>query len=231
MTSAVPIFSRLFKDITFNDGVELMNRLGASTRKIAAGNPVFRAGCIKRNIGVLIDGELEMFEIDADGRRSMVGIVRPPGGFAQVFAFADVQRHPATVVARVDSKILVIPIDRILPRPGDEITAVHRQFVENVLSEICNTAWTLRSRAFILSRRSTEQRLMTYLRQQMNANGSPSFKIPLNRQELADFLCVDRSALSALMSRLAKSGVMSYHKNAFVLKGRAAMPEPMVESV
>lgn len=226
MTDAVPIFSKLFKGIDFDDGVALMNRLGATTRKIPEGMPVFRTGCLKRNIGVLIDGCLEMFEIDADGRRSMIGVVHPPEGFAQVFAFADVERHPATVVAREDSKILVIPINRILPAPGCEIDAVHRKFVENLMAEICNTAWGLRSRAFILSRRSTEDRLMTYLRQQMRSVGSQSFTIPYNRQALADFLCVDRSALSALMSRLAKRGLISYHKNAFVLKGRAGEMNP-----
>lgn len=218
MTDAIPIFSKLFKGIAFDEGVALMNRLGASTRKIRAGDHVFRTGCLKRNIGVLIDGSLEMFEIDADGRRSMIGVVKPPEGFAQVFAFADVERHPASVVALEDSKILVVPIERILPQPGSEIDAVHRKFIKNLLTEICNTAWTLRSRAFILSRRSTEEKLMTYLRQQMNATGSNSFTIPYNRQGLADFLCVDRSALSALMSRLAKRGLISYHKNAFTLK-------------
>lgn len=226
MTDAIPIFSKLFKGISFDDGVALMNRLGATTRKIEAGQPVFRTGCLKRNIGVLIDGELEMFEIDADGRRSMIGVVKPPEGFAQVFAFADVERHPASVFAREDSKILVIPIDRILPAPGSEVDGIYRKFLRNILAEICNTAWGLRSRAFILSRRSTEDRLMTYLRQQMRASGSPSFTIPYNRQGLADFLCVDRSALSALMSRLAKRGIISYHKNAFVLKGRAGMMSP-----
>lgn len=56
MTDAVPIFSGLFKGIDFDDGVNLMNRLGATTRRIKAGEAVFRTGCLKRNIGVLIDG-------------------------------------------------------------------------------------------------------------------------------------------------------------------------------
>lgn len=229
MTDAVPIFSGLFKGIDFDDGVNLMNRLGATTRRIKAGEAVFRTGCLKRNIGVLIDGELEMFELDADGRRSMIGVVKPPEAFAQVFAFAKVERHPATVLAREDSKILVIPIAKILPEPGAMIEPIQRRFIENLMCEICNTAWALRSRAFILSRRSTEERLMTYLRQQMRAVGSPSFTIPYNRQALADFLCVDRSALSALMSKLAKRGLFTYHKNAFVLKGRAGEMSPAMD--
>lgn len=214
----VPLLSQLFMGISREEGIALMQRLGASSRNIKAGDVVFREGTIKRNMGVVLDGCLEMFETDADGRRSMVGVVHPPESFAQVFAFAAVERHPATVVAREDSRILVIPVANVLPRPGAEIDAVHRRFIKNLLAEICETAWRLRSRAFILSRRSTTERLMTYLRQQMRAAGSSSFSIPYDRQALADFLCVDRSALSSVIGRLAKRGILSYHKNHFILK-------------
>lgn len=217
MVNTIPMFSQLFRGIERDDGVALMNRLGATTRKIPAGGFVFREGTLKRNIGVLMDGELEMFETDVEGRRTMVGVVRPQQSFAQIFAFAEVEQHPASVMACEDSVILVIPIENVLPRPGMEIDPVHRRFLRNMLTDMGNTAWTLRSRAFILSRHTTEERLMTYLREQMRAAGSASFKIPFDRQGLADFLSVDRSALSSVISKLAKRGVLKYHKNCFVL--------------
>lgn len=217
MVNTIPMFSQLFRGIERDDGVALMNRLGATTRKIPAGGFVFREGTLKRNIGVLMDGELEMFETDVEGRRTMVGVVRPQQSFAQIFAFAEVEQHPASVMACEDSVILVIPIENVLPRPGMEIDPVHRRFLRNMLTDMGNTAWTLRSRAFILSRHTTEDRLMTYLREQMRAAGSASFKIPFDRQGLADFLSVDRSALSSVISKLAKRGVLKYHKNCFVL--------------
>lgn len=217
MVSTIPMFSRLFKGISRDDGVALMNRLGASTRKIPAGSFVLREGTLKRNIGVLLDGELEMFETDPDGRRTMVGVVKPQQSFAQVFAFAEVEQHPASVMASEDSLILVIPIAKILPQPGESIDAVWRAFIRNMMTDMANTAWTLRSRAFILSRHSTEERLMTFLREQMRAAGSASFKIPYDRQALADFLSVDRSALSSVISKLARRGVLKYHKNHFVI--------------
>lgn len=213
--------SKLFQGISPDEGRALMERLGGYTRFFRKGDMLIREGQVKRNIGVLLDGSLEMFETDADGRRSMVGFVRPPETFALVFAFAEVRRHPAAVVARADSSVLVIPLDRILPPSGVEITPAHRRFIKNLLTETCKTSWTLRSRAFILSRRSTADRLMTYLRERMHAEGSPEFDIPYDRQGLADFLCVDRSALSSVIGRLAKKGLLSYRKNHFVLKGRS----------
>lgn len=221
MTMTIPILSKLFRGISPEDGARLMNELGASLRRIPKGRYVLREGDLKRNIGILLDGRLEMFETDPDGRRSMVGVVHPPESFALVFAFAAVERHPASVLASDDSTILVIPVDRILPQPGTEIDPVRRRFIRNILAETSEQAWELRSRAFILSRRSTSERLLTYLRQQMRSQGSASFSIPFDRQGLADFLCVDRSALSSVLGRLAKRGLLAYHKNSFVLKGAA----------
>ena len=217
MVNTIPIFSELFKGIERDEGIELMNRLGATIRTIPAGGFVLREGTLKRNIGVLLDGELEMFETDANGRRTMVGVVHPQQSFAQVFAFANVEQHPASVMASEDSTILVIPIANILPQPGAEIDRIQRRFIKNMMTDMANAAWTLRSRAFILSRHSTEERLMTYLRQQMHSAGSPSFAIPYDRQGLADFLSVDRSALSSVIGKLARRGVLKYHKNHFTI--------------
>lgn len=221
MVDTVPVFSKLFRGIDRRDGIALMNEMGASIRKIPAGGVVLRAGTPKRNIGVLLDGCLEMYETDVDGQRSMVGLVHPPESFAQVFAFAAVERHPATVAAVKESTILVIPVDRVLPQPGAPVSQVHSRFLRNMLSDICETAWRLRFRAFMLSRRSTTDRLLAYLRAKMRAEGSNDFRIPFDRQGLADYLCVDRSALSSVLGRLAKRGVLSYCKNHFVLHGPA----------
>lgn len=217
MVDSIPVLSKLFRGIEREEGIALMNEIGASTRNVPAGSIVLHEGTPKRNLGVLLDGCLSMRETDSEGRRSMIGFVHPQEAFALVFSFASVERHPATVVAEKDSKILVIPVGKILPTPGSPITDVRRRFVENVMSEICETAWRLRARAFILSQRSTPSRLTTYLRMKMRAEGSRDFTIPFDRQGLADFLCVDRSALSAVFGRLAKKGILSYRKNHIVL--------------
>ena len=135
-----------------------------------------------------------------------------------MFSFAAVERHPATVVAAKDSKILVVPVSRVVPPPNTPIADVRRRFVHNLMSEICDMAWRLRARTYILSQRSITARLMAYLLMERDAEGSSDFTIPFDRQALADFLCVDRSALSAVLSRLAKEKVLSYRKNQIVLQ-------------
>ena len=219
MVNAIPVFSKRFRGIDREEGVALMNEIGASIRNVPVGTVVVREGSPKRNFGVLLDGELSMYETDSEGRRSVVGVVQPQETFALMFSFAAVERHPAMVVAEKDSKILVVPVSRVVPPPNTPIADVRRRFVHNLMSEICETAWRLRARTYILSQRSITARLMAYLLMERNAEGSSDFTIPFDRQALADFLCVDRSALSAVLSRLAKAKVLSYRKNHIVLLG------------
>ena len=219
MVDAVPLLSKLFRGIDREEGIALMNEMGAVTRNVPAGTVVVHEGVPKRNLGVLLDGSLSMYETDSEGRRSMIRMVRPQEPFALVFSFAAVECHPATVVAEKDSKVLIIPVAKVLPPAGMPITDVRRRFVHNLMSEICETAWRLRARAYILSQRSITARLMTYLRMKRHSEGAKEFTIPFDRQGLADFLCVDRSALSSVLSKLARKNVLSYRKNHIVLKG------------
>lgn len=220
MVDSIPVFSRLFRGIDREEGVALMNEMGAMTRKVPAGGIVLREGTPKRNLGVLLDGRLSQYETDSEGRRSVIGIVNPPEAFALIFSFASVERHPATVEAVKDSMILVIPIAKVLPPLGLPVTNVRRQFILNLMCEISETAWRLRAHAFILSQRSITARLSAYLRMKMRAEGSNDFTIPFDRQGLADYLCVDRSALSTVFGRLAQKGLLSYRKNHIVLHGK-----------
>lgn len=219
MVDAVPLLSKLFRGIDREEGIALMNEMGALTRNVPAGTVVVHEGVPKRNLGVLLDGSLSMYETDSEGRRSMIRMVRPQEPFALLFSFASVERHPATVVAEKDSKVLIIPVAKVLPPAGAPITDVRRRFVHNLMSEICETAWRLRARAYILSQRSITARLMTYLRMKRHSEGAKEFTIPFDRQGLADFLCVDRSVLSSVLSKLARKNVLSYRKNHIVLKG------------
>lgn len=145
MVNAIPVFSKLFRGIDREEGVALMNEIGASIRNVSVGTVVVREGSPKRNFGVLLDGALSMYETDSEGRRSVVGVVQPQETFALMFSFAAVERHPAMVVAEKDSKILVVPVSRVVPPPNTPIADVRRRFVHNLMSEICETAWRLRA--------------------------------------------------------------------------------------
>lgn len=217
MDYPIPITSRLFKGMTREEASQLLSGLGAEVKHYPRGAYVVHEGDPKVHFGVVLDGELTMYETDADGRRSLVGCLRPPNCVALTFAFAGLDRHPATVKAKVDSTLLRIPVARVQAMLGSSCDAIQRRFLGNLTAEICELAWDHRFRTYLLSRRSTRERVLTYLRRKMRDAGSHSFTIPVDRNGMADYLCVDRSALSVVLSRLKDEGIITYVKNRFTV--------------
>lgn len=217
MHYSIPIASRLFSGIGREEGTALMDRFGSVVRKFKKGSLVIREGDPKTHIGILLDGQLEIFEMDDNGCRSVVSAIYPPNCFALTFAFSRIDRHPATVKAVTDSVAMMVPINRLVLHPDEQIDPVYCRFMNNLVSEVCEVAWLGRFRAYVLSRRSTSSRVMAYFRAKARTNGSASFSIPFDRNGLADYLCVDRSALSTVLGKLAREGKLQYRKNRFTL--------------
>lgn len=219
----IPMMSDLFRGMEPEESSDLMERLGASVRHALKGEVLFHEGHPKLGFGVLLDGRLEISESDVEGRRAMVCAVSPPDSFALTFAFTDIKRHPATVVAVEDSTYLHIPLARLTVPLSDAASDLLRmRFLDNVMRSIGNLAWSLRLRAYVLSRRTTEMRLRTYLRLQMRGAHRAEFTIPFDRQGLADYLCVDRSALSTVIGRLVRKGLITCRRNTFSLAKESA---------
>ena len=94
----------------------------------------------------------------------------------------------------------------------------HSQIIKNLLSVLARKSLMLSRKMEHTSKRTTREKLLSYLSEQAVLAGSNSFAIPFNRQELADYLFVDRSAMSAELSRMKKEGILEYEKNRFLLK-------------
>ena len=124
---------------------------------------------------------------------------------------------PVDVVAAENTEILLIDAVKAM-QPCSASCAFHQQFVRNLLKVVASKNLALRRKIEITSRRSTREKLMAFLLLQAKRTGSTSFSIPYDRQELADYLEVDRSGLSAEISKLRKEGVLECRKNRFTLK-------------
>ncbi len=115
-----------------------------------------------------------------------------------------------------DGETLLLKAARIVT-PCENACAFHSRLVRNIMRMLAVKTLELNSKIDILSRRATADRLMAYLHAASKENGSRAFDIPLDRQGLADYLCVERSALSDEISRLCRAGVISSHKSHFAL--------------
>ena len=141
----------------------------------------------------------------------------PPCGWA----CAQLDRLPVTVIASADSRILQLACRRII-ETCSQSCIFHSQLIHNLLKIVARKNLMLNQKIDFISRRTTREKLMAYLTAQAKAADSRIFSIPYNRQELADYLGVERSAMSAELGKLKKEGTIDFHRNHFTLKDKTA---------
>jgi len=206
----------LFAGVDRADLGAMMGCLGAAEIAVKKNRPIFEEGGPARSVGILLSGRAQIVRTDYYGNRSIMASVAPGELFGEAFACADVEALPVSVIAAEDSRALLIDVERIMTA-CDRACSFHSQMIYNLLKIVANKNLVLHQRAEITSRRTTRDKLMTYLLLQAKRTRSDVFDIPFDRQGLADFLEVDRSGLSAEIGRLKKAGVLDCHKNRFRL--------------
>ena len=123
---------------------------------------------------------------------------------------------PVTVIANEACEILLIDRMHILHICSNHCS-FHQQLIFNLMRDLASKTILFHQKIEITAKRTTEEKLMAYLMLQAKRAGNNAFDIPFDRQELADYLEVDRSGLSAQIGKLKKSGILDCHKNHFVL--------------
>ena len=206
--------SGLFDGIGIDSLSALFSCLGARRVRIRKGAPLMRAGDKADRFAVVLSGSLSVSTCDADGRRTLLKLI-PAGesaALAQALSGAGTMR--VDVEANEDGEVLLLKAERIVA-PCENACAFHVRLVRNIMRTLAVKTLELNSKIDILSRRATADRLMAYLHAVSKEAGSREFDIPLDRQGLADYLCVERSALSAEISRLVRNGNITCRKNHF----------------
>lgn len=161
--------------------------------------------------GILMEGRIKILKEDYDGNSTLITQIQPVDLFAEAFAWSG-QRLTVSVQAAQLSRVIWLDCKQFTQHQDDPSV---RQIQQNLLRLLAWKNVFLTGRIEHLSKRTLREKLLSYLWEEAWKAGSLEFSIPLNRQELADFLAVDRSALSAVLSRLQKEGVLHYHKNHF----------------
>jgi len=218
MEKYLPVLSRcqLFAGLNDQDLIAILACLDAKISTVAKNNIVFAEGDRAVSVGIVLSGSVQIVKEDYYGNRSIVAIAQPGELFGETFACAGVDALPVSVVAVQDSRIMLIDCHRIT-RSCSNACAFHNQLVLNLLQVVASKNLIFNQKLEILSKRTTRDKLMAYLTGQAKLRGSCSFSIPYDRQALADYLGVERSAMSAEIGKLRKDGILSSHKNSFTL--------------
>ncbi len=214
-------FSLLLKSPLFAgiDGVglgNLMSCLSARSQQYAKGEPVFLEGDPAGNVGFVLEGTVQIVQDDFYGKRNLLMLAQTGEPFGEVFACAGVEQLPVSGYALSDCRVLWLACKRTLT-VCTNACGFHNTLVQNLLQLVSQKSLQLSQKIRFMSEKTTQDKLMAYLLDQAKEAGAAEFTIPLDRQGLADFLGVERSAMSAELSKLRAKGVLETEGSRFRL--------------
>lgn len=219
------IISPVFKGLTDDEWTDMQESSVMKRRKVKKGTVVFHAGEVVRELGVVLKGSVNIENIDVWGNRSLLSNVSGGQVFAETYAVCG---EPLMVdaVAKEESEILFFDVKAVVVDYSiggsfgeKELTASwKRKVMKNMLDILARKNLHLSERAFFTSSRTIRDRVVAYLSAEAKKTGKSTFSIPFDRQGMADYLNVERSALSKELSKMKDDGMIEYRKNEFTVK-------------
>ena len=218
MKNFVPFLKRtkLFSGVGEEDITSMLSCLNVSVRQYSKNEYALRQGEYIRNLMMLLEGRLYIQKEDYWGNLSILNEISPGEMFGEAYIAPGSGTLMNDVVAAADSTILLFDIERILS-VCQAACPFHTQLVKNLFYSISAKNRGLVQKIDYMSQRTTREKLLSYLSDEAKKNNSRFFTIPFNRQQLADFLSVDRSAMSNELCRMRDEGMLSFHKNEFTI--------------
>ncbi|MBS7369055.1 MAG: Crp/Fnr family transcriptional regulator [Oscillospiraceae bacterium] len=218
MKKYIPLLERtkLFAGLSYEETEKMLRCLNAKQRAFKKGELVLRQGESVKSIMVLAEGKLHIQRDDHWGNRSIISIIGVSEMFGEAYAAPDSGAMLNDVLAVEDSVVLCFDMERLIS-VCPEACSFHSAVVRNLLFAISEKNRKLVQKLGYMSERTTREKLIAYLSDEAKRNNSSSFSIPFNRQQLADYLSVDRSALSNELSKMRNDGLLKFCKNRFEL--------------
>lgn len=208
--------SSLFQGIGEGEIEAVLSCLAAKTKEYKKGEFIFRNGDSVEAVGLLLSGNALIVQEDYWGNRNLISHISPAQLFAETFACSAGAVLNVSVEAASACEIMFLDIKRILST-CPSACSFHTRIIRNLLSDLANKNLRLNEKLSHMGKRSTKEKLLSYLSAQAIKSCSNEFDIPLNRQQLADYLSVDRSAMSNELCSLRDEGILSFEKNHFEL--------------
>ena len=206
----------LFDQIAADDLLRMLTCLGAYIISFDKKYTVFAEGSPAKYIGILLSGSVHVVQDDYFGNRTLLSHLRAGEMFGEAFACAEEAHIPVSVIADEPCEVMLIDCSHIL-HTCENHCGFHQQLIYNLMKDLAAKTILFHRRIEITSKRTTREKLMAYLGTRAKDEGKNSFDIPFDRQELADYLEVDRSGLSSEIGKLQKEGIILCRKNHFTL--------------
>lgn len=208
--------TKLFAGIAENEISMMLSCLDAHMREYRKGEYVFRQGEYISTIMMLVDGELHIQQDDYWGNRSIISHISAGDMFGEAYIAPESGALLNDVVVVEDSTVIFLDAKKIMT-VCSSACRFHSIVVQNLFFAISEKNRKLVMKLGHISKRTTREKLISYLSAESRRQNSSDFTIPFNRQQLADFLSVDRSAMSNELCRMRNEGLLRFDKSRFTL--------------
>ena len=206
--------SDLFMGVEAGALGEMLGCLGPRIAEYEKGEVILASGARTQDFAVVLRGAVLIVQDDYWGNRNILSALVPGELFAESFAARPDAPLNVSAIADAPTAVMFLGLKRVLATCPTACPH-HRRIIDNLLAALADKNQRLNEKLTHISQRGTRQKLLSYLSAEAQKKGTPIFEIPFNRQQLADYLSVDRSALSAELSRLKAEGVLDYHRSTF----------------
>lgn len=199
----------IFRGISQKDLNKMLTCFQAQSKKIPSGGTILNYSDHFEKMGILLSGEAALVRFDPNGNRTILEYLSEGDVFGEMFAMASrPEQEELSVIASRDSTCIFIEYEHLIRRCPNACPH-HSLLVSNTLLLMSEKAKNLSARIEILSRRTLREKLLTYFELQSEKAQNRHFSLPFSLNSLADYLCVDRSAMLREMKKLRESGLIS----------------------
>lgn len=210
----------LFRGTAPDEIKAMLGCLGAEQKQFKKGGIIYHAGDTVQAMGLVLSGSVNIENDDLWGNKSILNHIPAGQIFAETYACIPGEPLMVSVMAAEATEVLFLKSERIL-KTCPSTCGHHTKLIRNLLSVMAQKNLNLSRRITHTSSKTIRGRLVSYLSYEAAKQGSYRILVPFNRQQLAEYLGVDRSAMSNELSKMQKDGLLEVEKNLFYLKENA----------
>ena len=207
----------LFRGMSTAETNDALNALSAREKSYRKGDVLLLAGDTTDEMGLVLEGSVTVESNDIWGNCTVLSLIEPGGFFAETYAYLSNEPLLVDVTANENCRILFLRICSVQNLSAEDTSSWQKKLISNLLTISFHKNLILSGRSFHTAPKTVRGRLMSYLNAVSLKQGSTEFDIPYNRQRLADYLNVERTALSKELSKMQKDGILITKKNHFKL--------------
>ncbi len=206
----------LFDGIAENEIEAMLGCLSATTKVYKKGQLIYRVGETTTLVGEVLSGRVHIIKEDFWGNRSILSELGSGQLFGETYAAMASEPLEVSVLAAEHCEVLFLDVKRIMTICSSTCI-FHTRLIRNLFTVAAQKNLMLTRKLECMAGRTTKEKLLSYLSAESQRQKSPLFELSFNRQQLADYLSVDRSAMSNELCKLRDQGILKFSKNRFEL--------------